>query len=157
MWGMKKKQKLFAVSNGTIIPITQVKDEVFAQKMLGEGYGIIPSDDAVFAPISGIITSIFPTKHAISIISKFGLEVIVHLGIDTVELKGKPFNIKVKVGAKVNKTTQLAAMNRQMIIQKQKDPTIVIAFTNMKILTKIPEITKASVKHGQFIGNLFYR
>lgn len=157
MWGFRNKQKLFAAADGTIIPITQVNDPVFAQKMMGDGYGILPTSDAVYAPLAGVITAIFPTKHAISIKTKRGLDVLVHLGLDTVELAGKPFDLKVEVATEVSETTQLGLMNREMIHQANKETTIVVAFTQMELLNKIPEISQQTVKHGELLGNLIYQ
>lgn len=102
----KKKNKgieVDAVVDGDIMPITDVKDDVFSTKMLGDGYAIKPKDNHIYAPIDGTISTLFPTKHAIGIKTEQGLEVLIHLGLDTVELKGAPFTVDVKQGDKVEK------------------------------------------------------
>ncbi|MCU6167807.1 PTS glucose transporter subunit IIA, partial [Enterobacter roggenkampii] len=85
--------ELAAVATGEVMPITSVKDQVFAEKMMGDGYGIRPEQTTVVAPISGKVTNIFPTKHAIGLLSDEGIEVLVHMGLDTVDLNGAPFTV----------------------------------------------------------------
>lgn len=91
-------EELFAVADGQIKEITEVADPVFSQKMMGDGYAVVPSNEKVYAPITGKVTSIFETQHAIGLLTNEGLEVLVHMGLDTVDLKGIPFKIYVKEG-----------------------------------------------------------
>lgn len=79
--------------------------------MMGDGYAIQPQSGEIYSPIDGIITTLFPTKHAIGIKNKKGLEILIHMGLDTVELEGDPFEIKVSQGQKVNKNQLIAKMN----------------------------------------------
>ena len=100
----KKKNKgleVDAVVDGTVMPITDVNDDVFSTKMLGDGFAIKPNDTQIYAPVAGTISTLFPTKHAIGIKTDEGLEILIHLGLDTVELKGAPFTVDVKQGNKV--------------------------------------------------------
>ncbi len=83
------------------MPLDTLNDGVFSEKMMGEGYAIAPEEQAVYAPIAGTISSVFPTKHAIGITSDAGLEVLVHMGLDTVEMNGTPFETKVAAGDQV--------------------------------------------------------
>lgn len=85
-----KGNEVKAPIKGNLIPLSEVSDDVFSQKMLGDGFAVKPTGQEVVAPVSGTITTLFPTKHAIGIKTAEGLEVLIHLGIDTVELKGDP-------------------------------------------------------------------
>ena len=110
-------EELFAVADGQIKEITEVADPVFAQKMMGEGYAVLPSNEKVYAPVAGKVTNIFDTQHAIGLLTNEGLEVLVHMGLDTVELNGLPFTIHVKEGDSVTPKTQLADMDLTAIEQ----------------------------------------
>lgn len=98
----KKGVDLLAPLNGTIIPLEEVPDPVFSQKMMGEGVAIQPTGGHVYAPFSGEIIMITPTKHAIAIRSKSGVEVLIHIGLETVSLKGEGFKLAVKEGEHVS-------------------------------------------------------
>lgn len=123
-------EKLYATANGTVIGIAEVSDQVFSQKMMGDGYAVRPTDKHVYSPVEGTVTSIFDTKHAIGILTPAGLEVLVHMGLDTVELKGAPFTIKVKVGDKVTPTTELAEMDLDAVKAAGKETDIITVLTN---------------------------
>ena len=134
---MTKKQDVFAISNGIVKDITTVSDDVFSQKMMGEGFAVTPSDDAVFTPVSGTITSVFPTKHAIGIKADNGLEILVHMGIDTVSLKGEPFTVFVTEGQKVGRGQMLAKMDLAKVKASGKDSDIMVAvsYTHLTLPT----------------------
>lgn len=116
--------------NGKFKSLVDVDDEVFSKKMMGEGFAIEPSDQHVFSPVEGEVVSIFKTKHAIGLKTKEGLEVLLHMGIDTVDLAGKPFTIKVKEGEKVSPKTELAEVDLEQIKASGKKPTIITVITN---------------------------
>ncbi|MBS6432062.1 MULTISPECIES: PTS sugar transporter subunit IIA [Enterococcus] len=124
----KTKKVLKSVANGHVLPLEAVKDEVFSMKLMGEGYAISHHDGKVYAPIEGIVESIFPTLHAITIKSKTGEKLLIHMGLDTVELKGEPFSIKVTEGQNVKTGTLLAFMDLRQLENAQKDNTIVVVF-----------------------------
>ena len=90
-----------APANGEMIPIDKVEDDVFSQKMMGEGFAVVPENGEIASPVSGTIVSVFPTKHAIGIKTDDDIEVLLHMGIDTVDLGGEAFEIKVREGEKV--------------------------------------------------------
>lgn len=92
----------------------------------GEGYAIIGHDGHVHSPVEGMIENIFPTYHAITIGSKSGEKVLIHMGIDTVELKGAPFSIHVTIGQKVHYGTLLAEMDLQQLVEAKKDAAIIV-------------------------------
>ncbi|MBX8938667.1 PTS glucose transporter subunit IIA [Enterococcus hulanensis] len=127
----KTKKVLKSVANGHVLPLEAVKDEVFSSKMMGEGYAINQHDGNVYAPIEGVVESIFPTLHAITIESKTGEKLLIHMGLDTVELKGRPFSIKVVQGQKVKTGTLLASMDLSQLEKAEKDATIIVVFPEM--------------------------
>ena len=102
LFGKKKKSAnvvaVYAPADGKVMPITEVKDDVFSTKMLGDGLAVKADNGEIFAPVAGEITTVFPTKHAIGITTEQGWEILIHLGLDTVELKGEPFETLIKVG-----------------------------------------------------------
>lgn len=147
-----KIEKFYAPANGLCLPISEVSDPVFSQKMMGDGFAVQPTDDSVFSPVDGIVSNIFNTKHAIGITSISGIEVLVHMGLDTVELKGEPFEITISEGDEVTPHTQIAKMNLEKIKAADKQTDIIVALTNMD---KAPHITlnkTNSVNHSENIG-----
>lgn len=116
--------------DGTAIPLTQVKDEVFSQAMMGPGAAVIPTGNTIFAPFDGQIRFVFPTKHAIGLISSSGIELLIHIGIDTVNLEGKPFDVLVKAHQKVKRGQVLVKFDLEMLTKMNIDPTVVMVITN---------------------------
>lgn len=106
---------IYSPLNGTAIPISEVKDNVFSDRILGDGCAIIPSDGNIYSPIDGVISSVAETKHAIGFESENGISVLVHFGLDTVSLKGVGFNIKVNVGDRVEKGQLVAVADIDFI------------------------------------------
>ena len=94
-------EEVYSVADGQVVALEQVKDPVFAQKMMGDGFAVEPANGNIVSPVSGTVSSIFPTKHALGIVTEPGLEVLVHIGLDTVSLEGKPFTVHVAEGQKV--------------------------------------------------------
>lgn len=115
---------------GRVIPLSEVKDEVFSSGMVGSGVGIIPEEDLLVAPEDGEITMVFETHHALGLKTSNGAEILFHIGIDTVQLNGEGFEIFVKQGDKVTKGQQLIAFNRQLIQEKGYDDTVIFVVTN---------------------------
>lgn len=148
------KVSLVSPSNGELIPMEKVNDPVFSQKALGDGYAINPSNDNIYSPLSGKISSIFPTKHAIGIITDEGLEVLLHLGINTVELNGKPFNIEKSVGDHVFSGDLIMTMNRAKIVDSGKIPTVIVIFTDMSQVKELKVIDKSLVEHGEIVATV---
>lgn len=97
----KVPNKMISPMRGKVIPITEVQDEVFRDKILGDGVAIIPEQGEVLSPINGVVINIAETYHAIGLRSEDGIEILLHIGIDTVELNGAPFHCRVKLGDKV--------------------------------------------------------
>ena len=106
--GEEKEEKIIAAPvNGTAIPMSQVSDPTFSQEILGKGVAIVPEKGRVVAPIDGVVTMVFDTKHAISMQGDNGVELIIHIGLDTVELKGEHFTALIHAGERVKKGTPL--------------------------------------------------
>ena len=124
--------KIYSPIEGQIIPITEVNDPVFSSKMMGEGFAVLPTDGAIKSPFNGTIKMIAPTKHAIGIITEDGLEVLLHIGIDTVELNGEPYDLTIKVGDTIQQGQIMGSVDLNMIVEKGKDTTVMVIITNSK-------------------------
>ena len=121
----KKSVDIYSPVNGKLIKIDEVNDPVFSQGMMGPGFAIIPETNDIFSPISGKVTSVFPTKHAIGLESK-GIKFLIHIGIDTVELNGQGFDIHVQEGEKVTPDTLLVNIDRDFLASRKKEDTIMV-------------------------------
>lgn len=143
-----KTATLVAPIDGRLIPLESVNDQVFSKKMMGDGFAIDPKDSNVVSPIGGKISSIFPTKHALMITSEEGLEIMLHLGLDTVELDGKPFAVSVKNGQQVTAGQKLATMDLNLIKQSQKEPTVITVISNMDKVKKLSPVIESEVSAG---------
>lgn len=131
MFFKKKKESVFvSFMEGSVINLDHVKDQVFSSRMMGDGYAIEPTGERVVAPCDGDVTVVFPTKHAYGITTNDGKEVLLHLGVDTVELNGEGFEAHVKVGDHVKAGDLLATMNLEFIRQQGKPVTSMLIFTS---------------------------
>ncbi|GFG47217.1 putative PTS system, enzyme II, A component [Streptococcus canis] len=135
-------EEVLSVADGTVLPITGVKDQVFAAKMMGDGFAVEPTNGNIYAPVSGLVTSVFPTKHAFGLLTDNGLEVLVHVGLDTVALNGVPFSVKVAEGQRVHAGDLLVVADLAAIKSAEHETTIVVAFTNT---AEIKDVTLTSV------------
>lgn len=145
--------ELYAVASGELIAIDKVNDPVFSQKMMGEGYAVLPTSGVVYSPVVGEIMSIFPTKHALGIKMENGLEILLHMGIDTVELKGAPFDIKVKEGDKVTAETVVAHVDLDALKDAGKHNDLIVVITNSAdSLDKIDLSKLGDVNEKDIIG-----
>ncbi len=122
--------ELMAPVNGTLISIEEVKDEVFSAGILGKGVGILPSDGKIYAPADGSIESVFETNHAITLMAENGGEILIHVGLDTVNLKGKGFKPMVKTGDTVKAGELIMEVNLEQIKSAGFDPTVLMVITN---------------------------
>ncbi|OFI49124.1 PTS glucose/maltose transporter subunit IIBCA [Floricoccus tropicus] len=148
------EEMIYAVADGKIIPVTEVKDEVFSQKMMGDGFAVIPEKHEIYAPVTGEIVSVFPSKHAIGIMTPAGAEVLVHMGLDTVELAGVPFENYVSVGDKVNPQTKIADMDIEQIQAAGKGIDVVVLFTNVDKIKSVNINSTGRVDCKEEIGNI---
>lgn len=134
-------------AKGHVIPVTEVKDEAFASKGMGDGVGIIAEEGNVYAPFSGSIEALFPTGHAVGLAAD-GVEVLIHIGINTVELDGKGFHAHVKQGDIVKKGDLLVTFDQELIEKEGYDPIIIV------VLTQMGEHDQLDVKTGCEVGLL---
>lgn len=117
--------------DGKIIPLSEVPDEVFAQGMMGPGFAIVPSGNTVHSPIDGKVVSIFPTKHAIGLATDTGVEVLIHFGLDTVNLKGQGFDLLVEDGQLVERGDALLKVDMDYVVANAPSTVTPIVFTNL--------------------------
>lgn len=123
-------EEVYSVADGQVVALEQVKDPVFAQKMMGDGFAVEPANGNIVSPVSGTVSSIFPTKHALGIVTEAGLEVLVHIGLDTVSLEGKPFTVHVAEGQKVASGDLLVTADLDAIRAAGRETSTVVVFTN---------------------------
>jgi PTS system beta-glucosides-specific IIC component len=137
------KVPVAAPISGEIKALDQVKDDAFSSGALGKGVGIVPSENVVKSPIKGKVASLFPTHHAIGIVSDEGIEVLLHIGIDTVELNGKYFTALVAQGDEVAIGTPLIKVEFDQVISVGYDPTVMMIITNTHdYLEVLPNLSK---------------
>lgn len=140
LFSVKKGEKLaelIAPVNGTVIPESDIPDVAFASGMLGHGFGIIPSDGEFYSPINGVVIDVTPTKHAYSIKSDEGAEILIHIGIDTVELKGKGFISEVARGDKISVGTPLAHVELDTVNSRGLSTITAVIIINHDELSQI--------------------
>ena len=123
-------EEVYSVADGQVIALEQVKDPVFAQKMMGDGFAVEPANGNIVSPVAGTVSSIFPTKHALGLVTEAGLEVLVHIGLDTVSLEGKPFTVHVAEGQKVAAGDLLVTADLDAIRAAGRETSTVVVFTN---------------------------
>lgn len=128
-----KKIVVKKYANGEVKDISEISDKMFSEKMLGDGFYIVPSENVtkVRSPIKGKITMVFDTKHAIGIKNKEGIECLIHYGLDTVNLKGKGFKINVSVGDKVNFNNVIMEVNNETLKNSGYETSIIAVFTDI--------------------------
>ena len=129
--------EVHSVADGQVINIEDVKDPVFSQKMMGDGFAVEPENGKIVSPVSGKVTSIFPTKHALGLVTDNGLEVLVHIGLDTVSLEGKPFDVKVTEGQTVAAGDLLVEANLDAIREAGRETSTVVVFTNVDAIKSV--------------------
>lgn len=138
--------EVLAPVNGTIHDLSKVNDEVFSQKLMGEGFAAQTEDGDIYSPVSGEVGMIFPTKHAIIVATDDGLEVLIHMGIDTVKLEGEGFELFCSVGDKVKAGDKLAHMDLEFIKPKGYETITPVIFTNLEAGKTIEVSEGKSVK-----------
>ena len=127
-------EEVYSVADGQVVALEQVEDPVFAQKMMGDGFAVEPANGNIVSPVTGTVSSIFPTKHALGLVTDSGLEVLVHIGLDTVSLEGKPFTVHVSEGQKVAAGDLLVTADLDAIRVAGRKTSTVVVFTNGDVL-----------------------
>ena len=145
-------ERLYSPGEGRIVSLDVVNDPVFSTNIMGEGFALRPTTNQVYSPVNGEIVSIFETKHAIGILTKTGAEILVHMGLDTVELKGETFTVHVKVGQIVTPQTLLAEMDITKVKAAGKETDIVVVMTNNEKMADYTLNHKGESTPGLAIG-----
>ena len=130
-------EDVHSVADGQVINIEDVKDPVFSQKMMGDGFAVEPENGKIVSPVAGKVASIFPTKHALGLVTDNGLEVLVHIGLDTVSLEGKPFDVKVTEGQTVAAGDLLVEADLAAIREAGRETETVVVFTNADAIKSV--------------------
>lgn len=139
---------VYAPADGTVIPLEEFPDELFSASVLGPGCGILPSGNTVAAPFNGIVTQLIDTLHAVGVTSDSGVEVLIHIGVDTVDMNGKGFQADIKNGQKIRLGDPLILFDRDVIHAAGHADAIAIVVTNSD--EHVPELIKSGdVKAGE--------
>lgn len=143
---------ILAPANGKVIALSKTSDPIFSKGAMGQGFGLTPSDGEVVAPVSGKVSMIADTKHAVGITTDDGLEVLVHMGVYTVGLKGEPFEILIKDGQTVEAGQDIATMDLKFINDKGLDTTIMVLITNSNDKLDGLDVSEGPAKTGDVVG-----
>lgn len=133
---------------GQLIPLGEVEDPTFAQKLLGDGFAIKPTSGVLSSPVDGKVIQVFRTGHAIGLLTNDGLEILIHIGIDTVKMNGEGFTPSVKVDQNVKVGDKLLEFDIEKIKAKGKSITSPIIFTNMEKIAGLNLIAQGNVSSG---------
>ena len=150
---VKEKQRIQAPVQGQLVSLDQINDEVFASQQMGKTLAIYPTEEQIVSPGNGQVTALYPTHHAIGLKLDNGAEILLHIGINTVELKGRGFETFVKVGERVRLGQKLLSFDKQIIQATGYDPTVLVIVTNTAEMAVI-ETTKQTEITPQ--TNLFF-
>ncbi|WP_025250647.1 PTS sugar transporter subunit IIA [Spiroplasma sabaudiense] len=153
MFSRNKEVQIFAPCDGEIIGLEKVEDEVFSEKMLGDGFAIDPTNGSFVAPMDGKLVTVFPSGHAYGIRHKSGLEALLHIGLDTVSLDGEGFDIKVKQGDSVKSGNALVEVDLKGISGKVPSIKTPLVFTQDSLEGRTIEmVAKGKVKQGDLVA-----
>lgn len=148
----KKEKNLKAYVSGNAVPISEVNDPVFSSGTLGDGIGIYPENEVICAPCDGVISTIAEgSKHAIGITAENGAEILIHVGIDTVSLDGKGFEIFVREGKKVKQGEKLLKFDKALIESSGLEATCILVLTNMDEFPKATFISGTNMLQNESI------
>ena len=151
-----KKQTIVSPADGDIVELSEVPDQVFSEKMAGDGIAIIPRSNTFVAPISGVVSKIFSTNHAYSIKAKTGLEVLVHIGLDTVALKGEGFKRLVEEGVTVAVGKPIIYADIEFIKEQGKNTITPIVLNHDKELI-LKNDTIRTIREGESLIEVSYK
>lgn len=140
-----KNLEIKSPMNGTYIPLEEIPDPVFAEKMMGEGFGIEPTGGEVVAPVSGVVMQVFPTNHAVGIKADNGIEVLIHIGLETVAMEGKGFEGFVSEGDRVEVGDKLVVFDIDLVKEEANSTISPVIITNSDELESfnIKSVTEA--------------
>ena len=146
-----KDEELVAPVNGTMIPLSDVKDDAFSSELLGKGFAMIPADGKVCAPCDGVISAVYETGHAVGITTANGAEILIHIGMDTVSLNGKGFLTKVEVGQAVKTGELLVDVDLDVIKEAGLDTVIPVVVANSDAYEQIKPMQMGEKKAGEAV------
>lgn len=156
MLGFFKKKKiepqkycLGAVVTGKSIAMQEVNDKTFSQELLGKGVAVVPTDGTVYAPEDAVVEMVFETKHAVSLKTSYNAEILIHFGIDTINLKGEGFESLVQAGDKVKRGDRLLQVDVPKLLEKGYDATVVTIICNTEDFANVEAIVDKDVVHGE--------
>ncbi|MCY9445092.1 PTS glucose transporter subunit IIA [Bacillus haynesii] len=148
-----KEEEIFSPLTGQLVPLEQVPDPVFSEKMMGEGVAVIPEEGVLVSPVEGEVVQVFHTKHAIGIKSVSGLDILLHVGLETVELNGEGFTVFIKEGQTVKVGDPLLNFDISFLRNENKEIITPIIITNYSDkIDEIVHVDQQAVLRGE---NLF--
>ncbi len=142
------QEEIVAPLEGKLVKIEDVPDPTFAQKMMGDGFAIEPTEGLVTSPINGEIVQVFPTKHAIGIKSEGGMEILIHIGLETVSMKGEGFTTFIKEGDKVKVGDRLVEFSLDLVKEKAASTVTPVIITNGDIVSELIKENVTDVNRG---------
>lgn len=145
---------MLAPVDGAIEAITAVPDETFAAKILGDGFAVVPASTTIVSPVSGKVTTVARSKHAVGITTDAGLEVLVHIGVDTVQLNGAPFTMRVSEGQAIQAGAPIVDADWNAIKAAGKPTDVIVVFTNPMVTGDLTVTASGAVSTGAPIGTV---
>ncbi|WP_108671223.1 PTS sugar transporter subunit IIA [Peribacillus acanthi] len=152
LFGKKAEQNtdvLTSPATGKIVPLEEVPDPVFSEKMMGDGLAIEPSEGVIVAPVDGKVMQVFPTKHALGLITNAGTEILIHIGLETVGMKGEGFEAHVKEGDLVKKGDTLVTFDLNLVRERAKSLITPIIITNSAEMQSLEKASTTEVVKGE--------
>lgn len=146
--------KIYSPCLGVVKHLENVNDVAFAQKLIGDGIAVVPKEGNIVSPIDGEVDMVFPTGHAIGLKTDEGVEILIHVGIDTVELDGKGFKAFVKQGDKVKVGDKLLKVNLEEVINEGYEVDTMILVTDIANYKKVVQVPEEKVSESDMIFNL---
>lgn len=146
-----------APASGKTIPLSKVADPVFSQGMLGEGIAVRPEGGVAYSPVSGVVTAVVASKHAVAIRSGAGAEVLLHVGVDTVRLRGKGFTCFASKGERVSAGEALISFDEKLVRDSGLDPCVIVTVTNPDEVGPVSAACGESVRAGDPLLSLGIR
>ncbi|SDN39097.1 PTS sugar transporter subunit IIA [Alkalicoccus daliensis] len=143
------KDILVSPVNGEVVPLSEVPDPTFAEKMMGDGVAVKPTSGTIVAPITGEVMQLFPTKHAVGIKTVNGVEILLHIGIETVNMQGEGFKAFVKEGDRVAVGDKLIEFDMDMVNEKAESTITPVIVTNGDIVSTIDKVEGQQVTAGE--------
>ena len=154
--GGKKEEviEIFAPAAGKLVPLSEVSDPTFSEGILGQGAAVIPTGNQFFSPVDGTVNTVFPTGHAAALTSSDGVEVLLHIGLDTVKLNGKHFTIHVEEGQQIKKGALLLEADLEQIKAAGYDTITPVIVCNTEEFAEIAMAEVQAVEAGDVVLNL---